>query len=118
MHEKQLTGEMRKCIEECLDCYKICLETMTHCLTKGGKHAEAQHIRLLMDCANICNTSANFMLLGSEYHTRTCEICAEICEKCAEDCEEMADDQLMKQCAEACRNCAEACRHMAGAAKR
>ena len=27
----------------------------------GGKHAESDHINLLMDCARICNTNADFM---------------------------------------------------------
>ncbi len=90
------------------------METVTHCLQMGGKHAEAAHIRLLLDCAEICATSANFMLRGSELHARTCAVCAEICERCAEDCERIGpDDEMMQRCAEMCHRCADSCRRMA-----
>lgn len=69
---------LHHCIKECLSCHSICLNTVTYCLEQGGPHAEAGHIRLLLDCAEICQTSANFMLRGSLLHTRTCGVCAEI----------------------------------------
>lgn len=75
-------------------------------------HSQLPHIRLMLDCAEICQTSANFMLRGSEMHIRTCAICREICEKCAKDCEQMDDDEQMKACAQMCRTCAETCRQM------
>lgn len=104
---------LRECMEECLNCHGICLNTITYCLEQGGRHAEADHIRLLLDCAEICQTSANFMLRGSLQHTRTCAVCAEICTQCAHDCQPLQDDAQMKNCAEACRRCAESCRQMA-----
>jgi hypothetical protein len=80
----------------------------------GGRHAEAAHVRLLLDCAQICQTSADFMLRGSSYHARTCETCAEVCLACAENCERIGpDDDMMKKCAEVCRRCAASCRQMA-----
>lgn len=111
-----VSDEMHECIERCSDCHDICLATVQHCLEKGGDHAAAKHIRTLLACAAICETSRDFMLLGSELHSRTCEVCAEACEGCAESCESMADDEVMRRCAEACRRCAESCRAMAGAA--
>ena len=106
--------EMRSCIEECQSCHRVCLETVTHCLQKGGRHAESAHIRLLLDCVDICQTSASFMLRGSDLHPLTCSVCAEVCERCAQDCERLADDDMMKRCAEACHRCAQSCRRMAG----
>jgi hypothetical protein len=82
----------------------------------GGRHAESAHIRLMLDCAEICQTSANFMLRGSELHSRTCGVCAEVCERCARDCEQLGDDAHMRACAEACRRCADSCKHMAALA--
>lgn len=108
----QVNAEMKQCIQNCLDCHSICLNTVTYCLQQGGMHSELPHIRLMLDCAEICQTSANFMLRGSEMHVRTCAICAEICLKCAEDCEQMGDDEQMKACAQMCRTCAETCRQM------
>jgi hypothetical protein len=108
--------DMQSCIEECLNCHSICMTTVAYCLQKGGAHAEAAHIVLLLDCAEICQTSANLMLRGSEQHMHTCAACAAICELCAEDCARMDDDLPMRNCAEACRRCAESCRRMAMAA--
>ncbi len=113
---RQTSGNMQQCIDECLKCHAICLDTVTYCLEQGGKHAKASHIRTLLACAEICQTSANFMLLGSELHTRTCAVCAEVCEQCAESCEQMGADARMKACAEECRRCAEICRQMASEA--
>lgn len=104
--------DMRQCIQDCQDCHRTCIEMLNHCLQKGGKHAEAKHLRLLMDCAEICQTSANFMLRGSDLYSRTCFACAEACVRCAESCEALADDAMMKACADACRRCAESCRKM------
>jgi hypothetical protein len=108
--------EMQECQQNCQQCHAICTETAQHCLQKGGKHAEADHIRLLLDCAQICQISSDFMLRGSPLHTCTCGICAEICTACAEACERMGgQDSMMKQCAETCRRCAESCHQMAHA---
>jgi hypothetical protein len=105
---------MRECINNCTNCHNICLETVTHYLQMGGKHAEASHIRLLLDCAEICATSANFMLRGSDLHARTCGVCAEVCDRSAIECERIGpDDQMMQRCAEMCRRCADTCRRMA-----
>lgn len=103
---------MENCIDNCLECYRVCLETVKYCLEKGGKHAEAGHIKTLMDCVQACQTSADFMIRGSEMHAKTCGVCAEACRRCAEECEKMADDRQMQKCAEVCRRCADSCEEM------
>jgi hypothetical protein len=113
METSAMNEQMQSCIQECLDCHRVCLETITHCLEKGGRHAEPDHIRLLMDCAEICQTSANFMLRGSDLHPMTCEVCAEVCAECADDCERFEGDAQMQNCAAACRSCSEMCQTMA-----
>jgi len=118
MAHRQISGEMRECVTNCQDCGALCLETISHCLELGGRHAEARHIKTLAQCAEICRTSAAFMLLGSDTHSRTCALCAEICRACAESCEQFGDDPLMKRCAGLCRRCAESCDRMAGTATR
>lgn len=111
------SAEMEKCIQNCTDCHHICLETLTHCLHMGGKHVEPNHIRLLNDCIQICQTSADFMLRQSPFHTMTCAVCAQVCEQCADDCSRFdPKDEQMLACAEACRRCAESCRQMASQA--
>ncbi len=114
---QHMSAEMQQCIQHCTDCHRICVETTTHCLQMGGKHAEGSHIRLLLDCAQICQTSADFMLRGSDLHPRVCGVCSEVCERCAQDCERVdRSDQQMKACADRRRRCAESCRRMACAA--
>ncbi|ANM08044.1 hypothetical protein AMC78_PD00534 (plasmid) [Rhizobium phaseoli] len=109
MHE--MDPIMQKCIDNCLRCYGVCLRTaMSHCLEAGGKHTEPAHFRLMMACAEICRTSAHFMLIGTDHHKHTCRECAEICTQCAADCEGVGD---MQACVDACRSCAESCRQMA-----
>ena len=105
--------KMRECADSCNECRAVCLETVAYCLDKGGKHAAAAHVRLLLDCADICATSAGFLTRGSELHGRTCAVCAEVCEACARSCDAMGDDPRMKKCAEVCRRCVQSCRSMA-----
>jgi hypothetical protein len=82
----------------------------THCLETGEKHVEPVHFRTMLDCAEICQTSANFMLRNSALHAHTCRACAEICTACADSCEAVGE---MDECVETCRRCAESCRKMA-----
>ena len=106
-----ISQDMQSCIDECLRCHSTCLGTaMNHCLEQGGRHVEPAHFRLMMACAEICQTSANFMLIGTDHHKHVCRECAEICEECARSCEQIGD---MQECVDACRRCAESCRNMA-----
>ncbi|NOJ97037.1 four-helix bundle copper-binding protein [Corallococcus coralloides] len=105
---------MRECIDHCMACHRVCLETLADCLKRGSRLSEPGPLRLLMDCADICDTSARFMLRGSELHSRTCFACAEVCAACATACEALGDEGLMEACADACRRCEESCRGMSG----
>lgn len=108
--------EMRTCIENCTQCHQICTQTIAHCLEMGGEHATAKHIGILMDCAQACALSADFMLRDSDLHPHTCGVCAKACIACAEDCERIAgDDEIMQLCAQMCRQCAETCSKMSQA---
>jgi len=110
-HQNQ---QMRECIEACQSCHELCLEMIAHCLALGGKHAAPEHIRTLVDCAQICETSADFMIRDSAFHPHTCRACAEVCERCAVSCDQVGGVE-MKQCAEECRRCADECRAMSQA---
>jgi hypothetical protein len=91
-------------------CHQICLHTaMNHCIETGGKHIKAKHLRLMLNCAEICQLSANFQLTGSHFLNRLYELCAEICEACATECDEIGH---MDTCVEACQRCADSCRQM------
>lgn len=114
MPGRNVDPTLRDCIEDCNDCSDICLnEAMTHCLQKGGRHTAPEHMRLMLDCAGICRTAADFMLRSSAHHAPVCGVCADVCDACAESCEQLGD---MDECAQMCRRCAESCRQMAGQA--
>lgn len=106
-----LSAEMQACIEECLRCHSVCLGmAMNHCLEVGGKHVAPDHFKLMMACAEMCQTAANQMLIGTRHHKHTCRECAEICEECARSCEQVGD---MDECVRQCRSCAASCQRMA-----
>ncbi len=108
-----MTDEMQMCIQNCTLCYQICSLMITHCLEKGGAHSSPKHIQALQDCAGACAVSADFMIRGSDLHSRFCGVCAEACIACAVSCEALADDEMMKTCADVCRRCADSCQQMA-----
>lgn len=110
---KSLSTEMRECVDACLSCASLCAETTRYCLEMGGKHAEVQHITIMIDCAEICQTSANFMLRQSAAYTETCSTCAAICRACEESCRQLGGT-AMTNCADECAGCAESCERMAG----
>jgi hypothetical protein len=109
----QTSDHVRECIDRCQRCQEVCLETITHCLAMGGRHAEASHLRMLMACAELCDTSARLMLLGSEHHVDACAACTKACLACAKHCDAFIDDEVMQHCADECFRCAESCRQMA-----
>lgn len=103
---------MQDCIDRCLECYQTCFsEAMRLCLPAGGKQVAGRHLGLMLNCAELCRTTAEFMMSGSALHGRVCAACAEVCSACAAACESLGD---MDACVEACRRCAESCRDMAG----
>ena len=111
-----MNAEMEQCNQNCLDCHRSCEQTAAYCTQMGGKHADPAHITLLLDCAQICETSADFMIRQSAQHKSVCRVCAEVCRACAKSCEALGNDEMMKKCADMCRQCAESCAQMAGAA--
>jgi hypothetical protein len=105
---------MSQCIEECLKCHRTCVDTATQCTLIGGDYADAERLRSLSDCAQICETSADFMLRRSEFQAQICELCADLCDRCADACAELEYDRMMKRCEQACRRAAILCREVVG----
>lgn len=110
--QAKLEQHMTHCLELCQECHNVCAGVISYGLQRGDKYLTEVTLRLLLDCAEICQTSANFMLRGSEFHAQTCGVCAEICLKCAAACEEFSEDSRLQECATVCRKCAEACQLM------
>jgi hypothetical protein len=102
------------CKERCLECERVCQETLAHCTDMGGKHVEGEHLRLMIDCADICHTTASFVMHRSEFMGAEAQVCGEVCARCAASCERVGADEHMKGCVDACKRCADACRKMHG----
>ena len=110
--DHQMSSDMNACIQACHECHSVCLrETTQHCLQMGGKHAQPEHIQIMLSCAEICQSCATIMLIGSALHVEVCATCARICEACAQSCEQVGE---MDECVKACRQCAKSCQQMAG----
>ncbi len=107
--------DIQHCVDACLTCRRACLETVAHGLA-AAQVGTTDLIRRLLDAAEVCQTSADLMMLGSDLHSRTCEVCAEVCERTAQECVPFVDDVRIQACAETLRRCAEACREMAATA--
>lgn len=105
-------NQKKRCIQDCLDCHRVCQE-MAFCLQAEGKRADAKHVQLLLDCATICQASADFMAGDSDLLERFCGACTELCLRCAQEGERFKSDVQMKACVNACRRCGESCRQMA-----
>lgn len=107
-----LNKTLQDCIKTCWECRTECQTTLfNHCLEVGCKHVEKEHVKLMADCIQACQTAADFMVRNSLFHATECEACAIICEACAESCEKIGGAE-MKKCAEVCRACAKHCREM------
>ena len=112
-HDPQAHDDLQDCIEECLNCHAVCTLTLQHCIASGGGELTDVHlIGILLDCAEIAQTSANFMLRGSPYHVITCGACAELCRACEEACRGVRDDEQLSHCGDVCASCAESCDRM------
>jgi hypothetical protein len=108
-----MTEDIRRCVQACADCHQYCIETIVHCRQHGGAYVDAAHLRSLLDCAEICQTTTDFMLRGSDLSTSLATFCAVVAERCALSCDRLGEDRQLRACAEAGRRCALLCREMA-----
>ena len=108
--KKHIHSKMDQCIQSCLACYRICEQVLGNALSGNAKNY-TQVLVLIKACAEICHTSAKFMMMKSEFHIDTCGVCAKVCTECADTCESLQDDRL-EECILACRKCAESCLEM------
>jgi len=113
-HDEHDHDAMDDCIEACLQCHVVTTMAAQYCMIRGGDTANASRVGLLLDCGQICQTSADFMIRGSPHHAAVCAACAEVCRACAEACESAEGDEDLAHCAEVCSACAEQCEAMAG----
>ena len=101
------------CAQICMDCAKVCGETITTCLARPDLPVEKGLLECLIDCMTICQASASLLMRASSNHVITCRAVAEITERCAEICERL-DDPALERCSNECTGTAASCRAMIG----
>lgn len=114
MTPENLDLHIHECIRLCDECRNICHDTLfNHALERGGEYARADHIRLMVDCIQICQVTADLMRRNSPYHFSMCGACADVSLACAEICEKFGKNfGPIVRCAQACRECASSCQTM------
>jgi hypothetical protein len=106
-----LTSDLRAGIALCRRARLVLQGAAVRSFDAGGMELDPVHLRLLLDCAQMCEMTADFMSRNSPYHLYLCEVCAAICEACAESC---ALAGSMEECAAICQECIVVCRALAG----
>jgi hypothetical protein len=108
-----VTNAYQKCIDACGRCTQACYECFEACLNEADVQARTKCMKMLAECARMCQMSVAGMSSNSNYAKDHCKLCGTVCDACARACE-MFKDQHCQLCAQECRACAQECRNMAG----
>jgi hypothetical protein len=108
-----LDKKKRQFVQISLECYRLCLQTVSYCLQKGDRYLDEKNLRLLFQCADTCNNSISRLIRGSDLQAASGGLDDSIHERCAAICEEFSDDPQMVRLAELCRRCARLSRKLA-----
>ena len=113
-HGRTATDHVQSCIDACLRSQRESIMTLTYLRDMGGAHIDPIRIRSLLDCADVCQVAATFMMRGSHRHVEMCAVAARICRDCADACDG-TNDQHLRKLVEACRTCEAVCRELINA---
>src|SRR6266487_5694265 len=91
-----ISPQVRACIDATSYCDTACTETLTYSLDSESDLFDQRHLRLLIDCCEVCQTTQNILLRASELSVMLSAVCAEACEKVAAHCRHLdsSDEQL------------------------
>jgi hypothetical protein len=107
-------GALAHCIQECENCAQTCTACADACLSEERVEELALCIRLDLDCADVCDTTARLLSRqtghqGEIAHAQL-QACMVAVAACARECERHAVlHEHCRICAEACRSCERAC---------
>ncbi len=105
--------ELQKYIELCWQCRHECQKTLfNHSLKVGGDHLASEHVKIMEDCIQICQATADTMVRQSPLYPDFCRVCASTCEACADSCDDLTGEAI-ENCASICRACASSCGELA-----
>ena len=108
------------CIAACLECAQSCTACADACLSEEHVGDLRKCIRLNLDCADMCETTAKVLSRTTAFNAtdaRTVlQACAQLCGSCGGECERHSMHEHCVVCAEVCRRCEQACNRLAAAA--
>jgi hypothetical protein len=115
-------GLLAETIDALHDCAQACAADIDADLSEGDVTEMVACIRLCLDCADVCTTTAGVTSRQAEYEANVTrpllEACAAVCRSCGDECERHARMHAhCRVCAEACRRCEQACRQLLEALK-
>jgi len=105
--------DLRAAFLACLRAHQACEEAVAQALRADQSGGVDERVGALLDCADVCRTTATFIRRGSPLAGRTAGIAADLCERAAEACAPFAGDGALAACAQTCRRCAAWCRRLA-----
>ncbi len=108
-----VSNAYQACIDACGRCAQACWECFEACLNEQDLKARAGCVKMLVECARMCEMSMGGMSANARFAKQHCSLCAEVCDACAQDCNMFLDEHCQK-CAQECSACAQECRNMAG----
>jgi len=107
-------------IEHTLECAQACTACADACLRESDVEDLRACIRLNLDCADICETTARVLSRHTGFDANlaraTLEACAQACRSCGDECaRHAAMHEHCRVCADACRRCEKACHELIAA---
>lgn len=101
-----------KTMKSLQDCAMMCEQMCTLLLEKADVASRNIQLRLLRDCADICDLCMKYIARHSMYAKSLCHFCSYICEACGNECLKHADHES-RMCGQMCLECAKDCRNFA-----
>ena len=114
------TDVLADCIAVCLECAQSCTACADACLSEEHVADLRRCIRLNLDCADVCDTTAKVLSRLTAFDASDAravlQACAQLCRSCADECEGHTMHEHCAVCAEVCRRCEEACNRLGAVA--
>ena len=113
-------GLLATTIDALTDCAQACTADADDDLSEPNVAEMVKCIRLCLDCADICGTTAGVTSRQTDYDANITrpllEACVAACKSCGDECEQHAMMHAhCRVCAQACRRCEQACRDLLAA---
>jgi hypothetical protein len=113
-----LAGEqLAQAVETLNQCATVCTICADACLAEQHVQQLVRCIRLNLDCADICRTTASVLMRLNQPDPNVLrsliQACQAICQSCGTECQQHAQmHEHCRICAESCQHCAQLCNQL------